>query len=120
MARYAEHARSPMLRSLEQSTLEFLGEALKEFTEVKDNHPCGTYRIDMYLPEYRICVECGRLDGDHEYEHQRQAYIEEYLDSVFFRVDLTVSRFNLAKEFARLLIMMKQQNIRHHNRSTVP
>jgi very-short-patch-repair endonuclease len=63
-------------------------------------HSVGPYRVDMYLPEYRIAVECdeyGHPAYNQEDDATRQAYITEALQCTWIRYDPYDADFDIFK-----------------------
>ena len=59
----------------------------------------GNYRIDLYLPEHKIAVECDEFDHigrDINYEIFRQKFIEEQLQCTFVRYNPDDKDFDMA------------------------
>lgn len=60
--------------------------------------PDTTYRIDMYLPDYNIAIECdenGHADRDPEYEAVREQEIKNKLKCGFIRFNPDSPNFNI-------------------------
>lgn len=58
----------------------------------------GTYRIDLYFPDYKLAIECdefGHSDRDQEYEKTRQHYIEDKLGCKFIRYNPDSKDYNI-------------------------
>jgi len=50
--------------------------------------PCGKYRIDLYIPKYKLAIECdedGHKNRDQNYEYERQQLIQNELNCKFIR-----------------------------------
>jgi very-short-patch-repair endonuclease len=63
---------------IENQTIGFIENSFKGVIECRRQHPIGTYRIDLYFPEYHLAVECdeyNHADRDPEYEKIREEYI---------------------------------------------
>ena len=88
-SRKYEEKESECLRAIETT---FKGEKFKKQYSVK------SYRIDMYMPKYRIAIECdenGHRDRNIEYEIQRQKDIEHLLNCQFIRFNPDSKDFNI-------------------------
>ena len=73
-------------------------------------YPCGTYRIDMYIPKYNVVIEVdelGHKDRDPIYEAKREDYIRSNLSDKILRVNPNAINFRMAKELGILNRMMK-------------
>ena len=58
----------------------------------------GTYRIDLYFPDYKLAIECDEYDHsdrDQEYEQTRQHYIEDKLGCKFIRYNPDSKNYNI-------------------------
>ena len=105
---------APRLMSLETSTLSFIYEMLADVTDAELQYKCGPYYVDMYIPEYRICIECdelGHVDRAPALETTRQAFIETTLDAVFIRYDPTVSKLELPKLVGKIMAHMLKRKV---------
>jgi len=66
----------------EQQTISPIMEILKIY-KPEFQYPVGSYRLDVYFPEYKIVVECdehGHSDRHPELELRREAFVNEKLD----------------------------------------
>ena len=71
----------------------FRGEKMKRQFKI------GNYRIELYLPEDKIAVECDEFDHigrDINYEIFRQKFIEEQLQCTFVRYNPDEKDFDMA------------------------
>ena len=53
---------SPVLMPLETGTLGIIHLTFKDVTTLMPQFKCGPYYVDMYMPEFGICVECDEMD----------------------------------------------------------
>jgi very-short-patch-repair endonuclease len=63
---------------IENQTIGFIENSFKGVIECRRQYPIGSYRIDLYFPEYHLAVECdenNHTDRDPEYEKRREDYI---------------------------------------------
>jgi len=63
---------------IENQTIGFIENSFKGVIECRRQYPIGSYRIDLYFPEYHLAVECdeyNHADRDPEYEKIREEYI---------------------------------------------
>ena len=73
--------------------------------EIILQHNVLTYRIDAYVPQYKVAVkvdEQGNNDGDIEYEIGRQKVIEKELDCEFIRINPAKENFNIFVEIDKI------------------
>lgn len=91
--------------SKEQETIGQIVRALA-FTECVHQYPVGVYRIDLYLPYYRIAIECdefGHNDRDGRYESARERFIRTALDCTFVRYNPDSKCFDVFEVISRVL-----------------
>ena len=88
----------------EQSVLTKLDTYFK--TEEKIfQHYVLRYRIDMYIPEYKLAIEddeLGHCTRDLQNEIERKKRIEEELGCKFIRIDPSRESFDIVDEFSRI------------------
>lgn len=90
-----------------EETIEFLGE---EKIAYKLQYPVGSYRVDMYIPDYKVVVEVdemGHADRDPASEQARELYIRTHLTDKILRINPNAPKFRMAKELARLNKLLK-------------
>ncbi len=69
----------------------------------------GRYRIDLYLPDYKIAIEVdeyGHRDRDPKYEEYRESFLKRTLGCKFFRVNPDAADFNICKICGKLASMI--------------
>lgn len=68
----------------------------------------GNYRIDLYIPEYKIAIECDEFNHSKYIEEEilRQIYIEETLGCQFIRFNPDEENFNIFKVIQRIYILI--------------
>lgn len=80
--------------------------------EMIHQFPCGTYRIDMYMPYYKIAIECDENnhdDRDKNYEQNREKYIMAELNCLFVRFNPDEENFDIQKVCNNILkIILKK------------
>ena len=95
--------------SVESASLDIITAALKGITKCKRQFPFGQwaqYRIDLYLPELKIAIECdeeGHAGRDVWDEEFRQKEIEEKLCCRFIRFNPDQSNFNVGTVINEIL-----------------
>lgn len=109
---------SPILMPLETATIGFLYDVLKDVTSACPQYMCGPYKIDLYLPDYCICIECderNHKDRPAAGESIRQAYIQHALGAKFIRFDPSISTFELPQLVGKVLKLMIDRTIEQHD-----
>ena len=74
----------------ESRTIETICQAIKGFTEFRQQYPVGPYQIDMYLPNLKMAVECDerRHSGYLKFEEDiREQFIIQKIGCSFERYD---------------------------------
>lgn len=76
----------------------------------------SVYRIDCYLPQYKIAIEIDEFDHkdrDPEYEKSRMSALEEHLKCVFIRVNPDDKKFSSFNFIGRIFkeILNKQSTV---------
>lgn len=72
------------------------------------------YRIDLYLPEYNIAIECDENNHNGRYmyyEKDRENYIKEKLKCSFIRYDPYAKDFDIFKVIEKINKFIKQTTI---------
>ena len=88
----------------EQSVLTKLDTSFKTEEKIFQNYVLG-YRIDMYIPEYKLAIEAdelGHCTRDLKSEIEKQKRIEEELGCKFIRIDPSRENFDIVDEFSRI------------------
>jgi very-short-patch-repair endonuclease len=96
-----------IVMTIENSTIGFICNALK-FMPIKTlrQYKCGTYYIDLYIPELNLCIECDEFGHDQyckENEKMRQDEIEEKLKCKFIRFNPNEKGFDISNVLADIL-----------------
>lgn len=78
----------------------FLSCLLESFNgeEIIPQFKCGTYKIDIYMPKYKLAIECdenNHIDRDEIYEKNREIYIKNMLKCEFIRFNPDDQNFNI-------------------------
>lgn len=98
--------RNSFIKCDEAQTLYAIEKSIDGLYSYEPQYPCGAYRIDLYLPEYKIAIECdelGHADRDKEYEDTRQKYIKKHLGCSFVRYNPDSKNFNIFYVINKLL-----------------
>ena len=88
----------------EQSVLTKLDTYSKTEEKIFQHYVLG-YRIDMYIPEYKLAIEVdelGHCTGDLKSEIERQKRTEEELGCKFIRMYPSSENFDIIDEFSRI------------------
>ena len=88
----------------EQSVLTKLDTYFKTEEKIFQHYVLG-YRIDVYIPEYKLVIEVdelGHCTRDLKSEVERQKRIEEELGCKFTRIDPSRENFDIVDEFSRI------------------
>lgn len=94
----------------------WIGALLKAFEceTIEPQFNIGSYRIDLYFPDYKIAVECdefGHSDRTQSEEIGRQLYIENRLSCDFVRFNPDAKDFDIFQVIGRINRMIKNQRI---------
>jgi very-short-patch-repair endonuclease len=96
-----------IVMSLENSTIGFMCNALKPlFSAMIRQYKVGKYRVDLYIPDIDLCVECderGHLEYNAVEEAARQAYVEKELACRFLRFNPNAIDFDLSDVISDIL-----------------
>ena len=93
-----------VIMTQEQSVLTKLDTYFKTEGKIFQHYVLG-YRIDMYVPKYKLAIEVdelGHCRRDLKSEIERQKRIEEELCCKFIRIDPSRENFDIADEFSRI------------------
>ena len=107
-----------ILMSVENSTISFICKALRHLplTMLPQYH-VGPYKVDMYIPELDLCVECDEFDhrGYNELaEEQREQEIADALSCKFLRFNPQSEGFDVADVLAEILRLYRQKADDNH------
>ena len=79
----------------------------------KTQYKVDSYRIDLYLPEQNLAIECdefGHSDRDESYEKEREIYIKNILNCTFIRFNPDSETFNIFKVINEIIRFIKHKN----------
>lgn len=93
--------------SKECETLNIISESIKDIVEFKMQYYIDGYKIDLYIPKYKLAVECDEFahyDRDTNYEDVREKYIKEKLNCEFIRYNPDKENFNIGVVINKILM----------------
>ena len=86
--------------SIENATIGFLCDTLDNIVEYKRQYAVGKYFVDLYIPKYKIIVECDEF-GHHGYKKEdetlRENFIIKELNCKFIRFNPCSTEFQLSE-----------------------
>ena len=94
---------------IENQTLRFIENCYNGSVEMVRQYHIGKYRVDMYLPKYKIIIECDEFDHK-DRDKQREIEREQYLLSLgntVIRFDPNEKGFNISeviREINKLIV----------------
>lgn len=103
--------KNTVILTKEQETIGFICECLKGITQINLQHKVGDYRIDLYLPEYNLAIECdelGHQDRDEKYEVEREEYITKELGCKFIRFNPDSEIFKMSDVINKIFKQIKE------------
>ena len=68
------------------------------------------YRIDLYIPKYKLAIECDEFDHrdrDIGYEVERQKHIEKLLNCTFVRFNPDAKDFCILEVVNKIFVQVK-------------
>ena len=89
----------------ESSYLRIISVSFKTFSQIFQ-HQIGSYKIDLYFPEYKLAIEVdenGHIDRCPIYEQERQKYLKKYLGCKFIRFNPDENNFNIGNVISQIL-----------------
>lgn len=96
-----------VLMSLENSTIGFIYNCLENFIEIQRQYKVTQYFIDLYIPEYKLAIECDE-NAHHSYgtknELDRELFIKVKLGCKFIRYNPCDGSFDLSKVVNTILL----------------
>ena len=98
-----------IVMTLENSTIGFLCNSLKNITDVYRQYKVGSYFVDLYIPKINIVVECdedGHKDRNLTYEHTREEFIKTKLGCEFIRFNPNDTNFDLSEVINKIFILL--------------
>lgn len=99
--------------SIESNTLDIIEAALDGFAICKRQYNVNLYRIDLYLPEYKLAIECDEFDHETRSEwteYERQSYLETKLDCEFIRFNPNKVDFNIGEVINKIIQKIQPLN----------
>jgi len=76
---------------IEHCAIDIITHAIKGFTQFKRQYSVFPYKVDLYLPEINMCVECDELNHKTGYDKYSQEYRERIIVS---KLNCKMLRFN--------------------------
>lgn len=98
-----------IVMTLENSTIGFLCNCIKNITDVYRQYKVGSYFVDLYIPKINIVVECdedGHKDRNLTYEHTREEFIKTKLVCEFIRFNPNDTNFDLSEVINKIFILL--------------
>jgi very-short-patch-repair endonuclease len=98
-----------IVMTLENSTIGFLCNCIKNITDVYRQYKVGSYFVDLYIPKINIVVECdedGHKDRNLTYEHTREEFIKTKLGCEFIRFNPNDTNFDLSDVINKIFILL--------------
>ena len=95
--------------TLENSTIGFLCNCLKNITQVYRQYKVGLYYVDLFIPIINIVIECdeeGHNDRNKNDEKTREEFIINELDCEFIRFNPNDKSFDLSEIINKILILL--------------
>ena len=103
-----------IVMTLENSTIGFLCNCLKNITQVYRQYKVGLYYVDLFIPIINIVIECdeeGHNDRNKNDEKTREEFIINELDCVFIRFNPNDKSFDLSEIINKNLILLSATNL---------
>ena len=85
---------------------------VSEGISMKGQFSIGSYRIDLYFPEYKLAIECDEhdhKDRDINYEIRQQKFIEDLLNCKFIRYNPDAKDFTIESALNKILQYIYQK-----------
>ena len=98
-----------VIMTLENSTIGFLCNSLKNITDAYRQYKVGSYYVDLYIPKLNIVVECdedGHKGRNAMDEHIREEFIKAKLGCEFIRFNPNNKRFDLSEIINKIFILL--------------
>lgn len=97
----------------ETETLSFLRKVFGGEVDMEFQYQCGKYKIDMYLPEYKLAVECDE-DGTHTpstalKDFERERWLKSELGCSFIRYRPDEPDFDIAEVAGKVFQKVMQK-----------
>lgn len=99
----------------EQTYIGIIVNSFKDILDIKLQFAVGDYKVDAYIPELKLAVECdefGHQDIDLDYENERQLFIEKTIGCTFLRFNPHDSAFSIGNVINTInkMIIKKREN----------
>jgi len=95
--------------SKEQQTLNNIMQSFNGETFLLQHTICN-YRIDLYMPKYKLAIECDEFDHcdrDKDHEQIRETFIKNKLKCTFIRFNPDATNFNIFEVINKIFIHIK-------------
>ena len=102
-----------IVMTLENSTIGFLCNCLKNITQVYRQYKVGSYYVDLFIQKINIVIECDEEGHKHRNaieEHTREEFITNELDCKFIRFNPNDKSFDLSEIINKILILLLKSN----------
>ena len=101
-------------RKYETKESESIGAIMKAFDgqKMRQQYPVKGYRVDLYFPDYDLCIECdenNHNDRDEDYEKTRQRRITKRIKCQWLRFDPDSDDFNIFKVINQIFIIINSK-----------
>jgi len=93
---------------------ESIGAIMKAFEgeKMRTQYPVKGYKVDLYFPDYNLCIECDENnhdDRDEDDEITRQKRITKHLKCQWLRFDPDSKDFNIFKVINQIFMIIKSK-----------
>jgi very-short-patch-repair endonuclease len=98
-----------VIMTLENSTIGFLCNSLKNITDTCRQYKVGSYYVDLYIPKLNIVVECdedGHKGRNAIEEHTREEFIKAKLGCEFIRFNPNNKSFDLSEIINKIFLLL--------------
>lgn len=95
-----------IVMSVESSTIGFICNALAPLFEMTRQYRVGKYKVDLYIKDINLCVECdefGHIHYKNEKEIERERFICERLKCTVLRFNPNEKNFDISNVIANIL-----------------
>lgn len=100
----------------ETETINFIYDTLSPFFILEKQYKVLQYRIDLYIIDKKIAIECDEKDHkdrDPEYETKREMDISKELDCIFIRFNPNDKKFKLTTFMSSLIPMVSDLKLKY-------
>ena len=98
-----------IVMTLENSTIGFLCNSLKNITDAYRQYKVGLYYVDLFIPKINTVIECdenGHKDRNVIDEHIREEFIKTELGCEFVRFNPNDKSFDLSEIINKIFILL--------------